>query len=442
VHDFRGTRVAFLVFEDSTMRGGRALECVTGTGHPHRICAGLRFLPGLLGSLVFVGLLVPDHAAGSSLLAASAGAPDAAVAGSSIAEPFSPVGAQFSNPAGLAKFEEAAMGTGLGLAYGRGEVTADVPAGYHADNEVLVPFLNTFLVVPYGRCTFGASTLGTSGARFDYGARPSLGVPDGFFSESGMIGIPIGAGCRVRDDLWLGAEISPLYGSVHLRFSREIAEAPGTPTPFRFTLDGFGAQAMFGLTWKPHDKWAVGAAVKPPGRVWTDGDTAYSAGKQKVDLEIEVPAQVDAGVTYAFADRWKASYGLRFTDSSVLAKSTIRFAATPSANTAYLHGARDEWKHALGLEYAWSESWRFLGGVSKANGIVSSRGISPSSYDSRDWRLSGGVRWTGSRWTIDGAFVYVFGDSRRVDAGEALVFPGRFESEPAYLLSVMLTRKF
>jgi long-subunit fatty acid transport protein len=423
------------------MRVGQFSNGETATGHAFRSVRETR-LRLLVGCLAFLGFLVPRPAIASTLLAASAGAADAAVAGSRIADPLSPVGAQFSNPAGLAQFEERAMGSGLGLAYGRGEVTADVPAGYHADNEVLVPFLNVFLVVPRGRWTFAASSLGTSGARFDYGARPSVGVNDGFFSESGMLGIPIGAAYRVRDDLWLGAEISPLYGSVHLRYSREVAEAPGVATPFRFTTDGFGIQAMLGLTWKPFPGWTVGAAVKPPGRVWTDGDTRYAGGKQNVDLEIEVPTEVGAGVTHAFADRWKVSYGLRFTDTSVLAKSTIRFSKTPSADTAYLHGARDEWKHALGLEYDWSESVQLLGGVSKANGIVSSKGVNPSSYDSRDWRISAGARWTGTSWTIDTAFVYVFADARRVDAGDALVFPGRFESEPAYLLSVMLTKNF
>ncbi|MFN2377825.1 MAG: OmpP1/FadL family transporter [Candidatus Binatia bacterium] len=389
-----------------------------------------------------VEFLQPVPALASSLLAGSAGSADSAAAGATVAEPLTPLGAQFSNPAGLAGFTERKMGTSLGLAYGRGVVTADVPAGYHAENEVLVPFFNTTLVVPWGRWTFGISSMGTSGARFDYGARPELGVNDGFFSESGILGIAIGGAYRVSDSLWLGAEIVPLYGSTHLRFSREVAEAPGASTPFRFTVDGFGVQAMFGVTWKPDENWSLGLGARPPGRIWTSGDTKFGAGKQDVDLELEAPAEVGLGITRGLFTAWKLSYGVRFLDSSVLSKSYIRYEQTPSANTPFVSDARDEWRHALGLEYAWSESLALLGGVSKANGIVGSKGTMPSSYDSRDWRLSTGVIWKGETWEVDGMFGYLFAGSRRVSAEDAMVFPGKYDSKPAYILSATVLRKF
>lgn len=392
--------------------------------------------------LLALQILGPSPVPASTLLGGTSGTADRALAGSSIAEPLSPLGAQSSNPAGLAAFTERAMGSGLGLAYGRGTVTADVPAGYHADNEVLVPFLSGYMVIPWGRWTFSISSMGTSGARFDYGARPNLGVNDGFFAESGMFAVPVGAAFRVTDTLWLGAQIIPLHGSTHLRYSQEVEEYPGAPTPFRFTVDGFGVQGMVGVTWKPEEGWALGLSVKPPGRVWAHGDTRSPGGKQDVDLEVEVPTEVALGITRALGSRWKMSYGLRFTDSSVLRTSYFRFEDTPSADGPYLSGARDEWKHSLGLQYQWSEAVDVLAGFSKANGIVSSRGINPSSFDSRDWRLNSGLRWSGKVWAIDTTLSYFFADSRRVSADEALVFPGKYESKPAYLLSVEISKKF
>jgi len=410
-----------------------------GQAFPFRVPAHL--LPGP-ASLALVGLLVAGPVCASSLIAASSGPADGGTAGANIAEPLSPNGAQFANPAGLAGFTERAIGSGIGLAYGRGEVTADSPAGYHAENEVLVPFLNAFLVVPYGRWTFGLSSMGTSGARFDYGPRPAVGVNDGFFSESGMLGLPIGAAYRVSDTFWIGGEIIPLYGSSHLRYSREVSELPGTSTPFRFTVDGFGVQGMVGMTWKPDGDWAFGLGVRPPGRVWTGGDARLGSGKQDVRLEIEVPTEVSLGVTRALGTKWDASYAVRFSDTSVLATSYMRFEKTPSANMPFVSGARDEWRHAIGVQYEWSDTVTLLSGVAKANGIVGNKGVNPSSYDSKDWRLNTGVRWKGEAWMLDAAFGYIFKGSRRVSAEDALVFPGKYESKPAYILSVTITKKF
>lgn len=399
-------------------------------------------LPGLLLCLASLGLSTPSLSSASGLLAPAAGSADAATGGSTIAEPLTPLGAQFGNPAGLAGFESRQIGSGLGLAYGRGVVTADTPAGYHAENEVLVPFIESFLAIPWGRWTFGIATMGTSGARFDYGPRPDVGVDDGFFSESSVLGVPIAAAYRVSDQLWLGAQITPLYGSTHLRYSQPVAELAGATMPFRFTVEGFGVQGMLGVTWKPDEAWALGLSYKPPGRIWADGDTRLGSGRQDVELELEAPQEIALGITGTLLERWKLSYSVRFIDTSVLSSSTIRFSDTPSANTPYITDARDEWRHAVGLEYAWSERLRLLGGFSKANGIVGSKGTSPSSFDSRDLRLSTGARWNGENWILDGAFGYIFGDDRHVSAADAMVFPGTYHSKPAYLLSVTLTKKF
>lgn len=363
--------------------------------------------------------------------------------GATVAEPLSPLGAQFSNPAGLAAFgDRTRMGLGLGAAYGKGVVTASWPAGYQATNEVLIPFLETFLTIPWGRWTFSLSSMGTSGARFDYGPRPAVGVNDGFFSESSILAAPVGAAYRLSEHWWLGAQVSPLYGSTHLRYSMEVPEFPGSPTPFRYTVEGFGVQTMFGITWKPDDDWAFGLSVKPPGRIWADGDMKLGAGKQDVSLEMEAPTEVTLGITRALFERWRMSYSLRFIDTSVLSSSWIRFEDTPSANMPYLPDARDEWRHSVGVEYRWSDRVRLLGSFVAANSIVGEQGVSPSSYDCKDLRLNAGTRWDGENWTVDGTFGYIFGGVRHIDASEALVFPGNYDSKPAYLLLLTVTKKY
>ncbi|HEY2774808.1 MAG TPA: outer membrane protein transport protein [Candidatus Binatia bacterium] len=389
-------------------------------------------------------MLVARPVAGSSLVVPASGAPDVACAGSTVAEPLSPLEAQFANPAGLAGFGETAAGSGLGLAYGRGVVSAQTGAGqYHADNSVIVPFLDGFAVLPWGRWTFGVSVMGTSGARFDYGPRPAVGIDKGFFSESSIFAVPIGAAYRLSDTLWLGAEISPLYGSTHLRFDETVAEAPAAPTYFRYTVSGLGVQGMVGITWRPVESWSFGLSVKPPGRIWTDGNTEFQGEKQNVDLDLEWPMAVSVGVKDRITPRWALTYGASFVQTSVLATSYMRYEKTPSANSPFLPDARDEWHHALGIDYAWSDAVKVFGGLSWANGIVGNRGVTPLSYDSQnDVRLSIGARRKTERWVIDGSFAYIFAESHHVTADQALMMPGGYNSKPAYLLSILLTRKF
>lgn len=376
------------------------------------------------------------------MLAPMAGAADSSTGGSTIAEPLSPTGAMFGNPAGLAGFTDRSFGQGIGFAYGVGEVTATEPAGYQARNEVLVVFPEFDLVVPHGRWTFGVSSIGTSGNRFDYGPRPALGVDDGFFSESAVFGLPLAAAYRVSDELWLGVELIPLFGQNHLRFSREVAEFPGTATPFRFTVYGFGLQAMAGLTWKPTERWSFGFSFRPPGRIWAQGDMKLGSGKQDVDLELEAPAEFSLGVSRRLGQRWKLSYALRFIDASVLSSSYFRFEDTPSANMPFLSDARDEWRNALGFEYAWTESLTVLGGFAAAGSIVGNKGVSPAAYDSEDFRLSTGLTWRGVRWKVTSGFAYIFGGVRNIPEADALVLPGKYDSKPAYILGFSVARKF
>lgn len=425
------------------MRSGHGARSRRFQGLPLQRETVLLLLPGLASCFAIVALLLlPARAFASGLLSPAAGAADAATAGSSVAEPLSPLGAQFSNPAGLARFDERAMGLGLGLAYGKGVITATAPQGYQATNEVLVPFLETYLVVPWGRWTFGLSSMGTSGARFDYGPRPDVGVNDGFFSESGIFSVPIAASYRVSDQWWIGAQISPLYGSTHLRYTAQTAEIPESPTRFRYTVSGFGVQGMFGVTWKPEERISIGLSYKPPGRIWADGDQKIGNGKEDVTLNLEAPQEAVLGVTITPLPKWRLSYSARFIDTSVLSTSWIRFDQTPSANMPYLPAARDEWKHGLGLEYRWSDTVQVLGGFEKANAIIGRRGISPFSYDTKDIRLSTGARWQGEKWMLDGTFAYMFGSERDVDASEALVLPGNYDSKPCYMLMFTLGKKF
>lgn len=391
-----------------------------------------------------VVILSARVAGATGLLVPTAGAADIAISGANIAEPRSPSAAQFANPAGLAAFTERAVLGGPGLVFARGEVMADNPPGYHKTNDMVVILPDLGVVYPIGRWTLGWSIHGSSGSRYDYGAEPSVGVNDGFFSENAILAGPLGAAYRVSDKLWLGAEIIPLYSMTHLKYTRPwVSELDTGPVPFRFKVSGPGVQALFGATWKPDDRWSFGFSFRPPGRIWTDGDMPLpSGGKQDVTLEIEAPSVVALGINRKLGERLTLSYGFRWTDASEFSDSHFRFEQTPSADGPYIYDAHDEWRHALGAEYALTDRWTLRGGTSRGSAIVGNKGVNPMSYDVEDFTFSSGAGYRRGRWTIDGALVFMVGAERDVPAADALVFPGTYKAEPALMMALTITRRF
>lgn len=388
-------------------------------------------------------LLVARVCGASGLLTPAVGAADLALSGSNIAEPRSASGAQFINPAGLGAFTERALLGGPGVAFARGEVRADYPAGYNKVNDMVVLLPDLGVVYPIGRWTIAWSAHGSSGSRYDYGAEPALGVPR-FFSENAILAAPLGAACRLSDRLWVGAEIIPMFSRTRLRYlSPGVAELEAGPVPFRFKVAGAGLQALFGVTWKPGERWSLGLSYRPPGRIWTEGEMRLPSGaKQDVELEIEAPSVAALGISRTLGQKLTLSYGFRWTDASAFGRSYFRFEQTPSANAPYIFDAQDEWRHTVGAEFALAERWLLRGGLGYGTPIVGNKGVNPASYDVQDLSVSGGAGYTRGRWTFDGVLVVQFGAERDVPAGDALVFPGSFKAAPAVLLGLSVTRRF
>jgi long-chain fatty acid transport protein len=381
----------------------------------------------------------------SGLLTPAIGAGDVSLAGANVAEPLSPSGAQFANPAGIAGFETTTLTVGSGIAYGTGNVKASFPDGYDQTNRVaaMVPDIG-LAVRGHGKWSYSLGLHGTVGLRFDYDEQPEIGVDDGFFVEVSIFSAPLGLAYRASDRLWLGVELIPLFGYLRTSFTNpSISELGGAPAELRYKLTGPGIQAMAGLTWKPTDRWAIGLSARPPGVIWMEGSTVLPGmPRQDVDLELNVPAHVFAGVTRRMTERLKLSLSVRWIDSSSFGNSHIKFEATPSVNTPFITDAKDEWKYAIGAAYDWNDSLQLRAGVSHASHIVGERGVSPATFDADDTRVSVGFGIPGERWTLDGVVGYKLRDDRQISADEALLFPGRYRSSPAVIALFSLTRRY
>ncbi|HET9063587.1 MAG TPA: outer membrane protein transport protein [Candidatus Binatia bacterium] len=380
----------------------------------------------------------------SDLLAATIGAADTGMAGADLASPRSPVGAQFANPAGLARFETTLTG-GLGAAWGTGKVEATFPAGYDKDNSVIA-LIPEFAYVRRGkgRWSYAVGMHGTVGTRYDYPKKPSVGVNSDLFAEVTIMTAPLSVAYRASDRLWLGVQLMPGFGYFRSHFAIPPYTPEGVEPLFkpRFKLTGPGLTAMGGVSWHVNDRLSLGFSARPPGKIWMDGSSLTPTGeRQDTDLDLKIPAEASAGITIRPLDDWTLAYTVRWIDSSSFGESKVRFEDTSAFDFPFIPDATDEWRHAIGAEWRWSSALALRTGISHADHIVGNRGVSPLSYDGEDTRIYAGAGWKRGRWTLDFSAVYKFPDSRHIEPDFAAMFPGRYQSGHAVLVLFGLSRE-
>lgn len=410
------------------------------------MCDDDSFLRRALAAAFFLAaaLVCSRETLASELLTSTVGAADTGMAGADLATPRSVSGAQFANPAGLARYERAVVSGGMGAAWGTGRVSATIPDGYDQRNSV-VAAIPEFAVLQRGRggWSYAFGMHGTVGTRYDFGASPRNDVDDSFLAEVAIIAFPLSLSYRASDRVWLGAQLMPLYGYFRSHFAIP-AYTPDSDPLFRprFKLTGPGVTAMAGVTWHVTETLSVAVSGRPQGRVWMDGSSVAPSGeRQDTDLALKVPAELSAGITLRPRIGTTLAYSARWVDSSSLGKSDIEFGKSSEFDFAFVPDAQDEWRHALGAEWALRDDTALRLGVSHANHMVGNHGLSPLSYDSDDTRLYAGFAWRRDRWVLDFAAVYKFPDSRRVAPQDALVFPGKYKVGEAVLVMFSVSRE-
>jgi long-subunit fatty acid transport protein len=381
--------------------------------------------------------LWPLGAFASALLAPAVGVPDTALAGTAVALPPTPEGAMFQNPAGLGAFPTTTFSGGFGLGFGKGCVEVPEPVGYDECNRPMPIVPSGSAVFPLGeRVRAGIGMFGSTGATFDYDSDPPM-VELGFYSETAIVSLPLALAYRVTEKLWVGAEISPLYG-----YLRNRIPMPEPPTyelaRIKYTLHGAGVQGMLGITWVPSEFLALGFGVRTPGAVWLDGSTRYAGESPDVDLVIQMPTQVFLGITARPTPRLEISASVRWTDSSRLGDSDIEFA---DVELPFVPDAQDEWRTGLGASVRATDQLTLRGGFSYATALVGNEGVSPLLFDSQDWKITAGASYELGAWTLHLTGGYQFEEERTIAPSEALVLPGRYSNTGGIVLFGVVYRR-
>lgn len=370
--------------------------------------------------------LWPFGALASALMAPAVGVPDNAVAGTAVALAPTPEGALFQNPAGLAAFPTTTYSAGIGLGFGKGCIELPAPSEYDECHRPMPIVPSAGVSFPLGdRVRAGIGLFGSTGASFEYEADPPA-IQRGFFSETAIASLPLALAYRLRENLWIGAELSPLYG--YLRNRVPLPEPPLTPPALgqvKYTLHGAGVQGMLGVTWLAGEFLALGLGVRTPGAIWLDGNTNYAGSSRDVDLLIQMPTQIFAGITTHPTPRLVISAAVRWTDSSRFGKSEIEFA---DLELPFVPDAQDEWRTGLGASFRATDDLTLRGGISYGTAIVGSEGVSPLLFDSQDVKITAGGSYGLGAWTLHLTGGYQFEEDRKIAPTEALFLPGRYSN--------------
>jgi len=381
--------------------------------------------------------LWPFDALASALLAPSVGVPDHAMAGTAVALPATPEGAMFQNPAGLGAFATTTYSAGIGLGFGKGCIEAPAPFEYDECHRpmVIMPSVGvSFQIGDHMRA--GIGFFGNTGASFEYDADPPL-IERGFFSETAIASLPLVLAYRVRENLWVGAELSPLYG--YLRNRIPLPEPPtGALAQVKYTLHGAGVQGMLGVTWVASEFLALGLGVRPPGAVWLDGSTDYAGEDRDVDLVIQMPTQVFFGITTHPTPSFEISAAVRWTDASQFGSSDIEF---DDVALPFVPDAQDEWRAGLGASFRATDDLTLRGGVSYGTAMVGSEGVSPLLFDSQDVKITAGASYGMGGWTLHLTGGYQFEEERTIAPDEALILPGRYSNSGGIVLLGVVYRR-
>ncbi len=151
------------------------------------------------------------------------------------------------------------------------------------------------------------------------------------------------------------------------------------------------------------------------------------------------------GVSHSLAPGWKASYGLGLADETALSSSFLRLDELIDGGELHMRGARENWRHFLGIEYTPLAGLDVLGGIAKSGSVNGNGGgLAPTGYERL--RLNSGVRWRGDEWGLEGwgldsSFSFIPNGPTRWP-GDTGYLPSMGGTGPTWLLSLTVSRNF
>jgi long-chain fatty acid transport protein len=287
----------------------------------------------------------------------------------------------FKNPAGMSLLDGPQLNSSLQMLYGSVKFSgnAQTQPGGNGDNAIgALPGASLFITYPVTqKLTVGFGSFSYFGLAENYG---DTWAGRYYMQKSTLLGMSLmpAASFKVNDWLSIGGGLNAMFGYL----DGQVAVKNPTPVDGQMSIKdnawGFGGNA--GIMIQPREGTRIGInylsqvdlnfSDRPSFR-----NTVATLISPSLDLGMTVPQSVMVGVYQDINTNWAVMADVGWQDWSQFGEVTIGVNTANPANakdlTSSLH-LSDTWHGAIGVQYKYSEQWRFTGGFAYDSSPVDS----------------------------------------------------------------------
>ena len=385
-----------------------------------------------LTTLAAATLVSFNHAEASGLYRNGIGARSMSLTGADVAVASDPLGAMYSNPAGLAYLSrpELQLGGTLGYAHGSFSNASNNDANFSKWGAI--PEMGFGMPLGESPVSIGLSFMPEAAISADW---TYVDAPGGLGavsygnqihrSDITVLRTALGAAVKLGDKWSLGANVGLVYNDNKLQAPYIFQNTPlaGAKTLLDLNTDGFGVNAQFGAIYKPNDRWQFGVSYRTETSVRSRGEATGDVGTQlgvpsvpfHYDAQVNnhFPQMATAGAAWQFHPKWRLAVQLdwiNWSDSFDRLPVKLYNGSNPGVNAAMgsstiedevpLHW-KDQFVYRTGIEYAASEAWKLRAGYSYGNSPVPDATLTPLTAAITEHTLGLGAGWQRERYAID-----------------------------------------
>ena len=295
----------------------------------------------------------------------------------------------FKNPAGMSRLEGGQLNSSLQVLYGNAKFSGNskTTSGGNGDNAIgALPGASLFLTYPVTeKLTVGIGTFSYFGLAEDYGNNWAGRY---YVQKATLLGMSFmpAASFQVNDWLAIGGGLNAMYGYLDTEVAvNNLAPNYGDgQMKIKDHVWGFGGNG--GIMVTPREGTRIGVNylsqvdlnfnAKPGFNNLGPGLGALLANPPTLDLGVTVPQSVMVGVFQDLNAKWAVMADVGWQNWHKFGEVAVGVnngsPSGPKDFTTQLH-YDDTWHGAAGVQYKYSEQWRFTGGIAYDTSAVSDK---------------------------------------------------------------------